>query len=112
ALPYTTLFPTVLSDIFSRAVDHLCVRQSILSIASHISDHRFKRPPERSQKHYKTSLQIIQKAIQQLQVDEGLAIAVFITAWTENLRGNHEASRNHLRGLKMILDRLQSELNK
>lgn len=107
ALPYTTLFPTMLSDIFARALEYPCVRQSILSIASHVADHRFKRTPERSQMLHKTSLQIIQKAIQKLQVDEGLAIAVFITCWTENLKGHHESSRNHLRGLKMILDRLQ-----
>jgi len=109
ALPYTSLFPTMLGEIFSRAVEHVCVRQSILSIASHIADHRFKRPLERSQRLYQISLKTIQKAIQDLKVDEGLAISVFIIAWTENLRGNHESSRNHLRGLKLILERLEPE---
>jgi hypothetical protein len=105
--PYTNLFPTVVGDIFSRGADCACVRYSVLSIASGVVDYRLQRSMDRFQRQYIMALQSIQTAIQTLQIDEGLAVSVFLISWIDIVRGKFETTRKHLRGLRLILERLE-----
>src|SRR5262249_43928907 len=97
-LPYTALFPTAVGDIFARGAEHPCVRYSVISVASRVVDHRLRRPLDRFQSNYIITLQLIQKALQNLVIDEGLAIAVFLLSWIDVVRSNFDATRKHLKG--------------
>jgi hypothetical protein len=106
-LPYTNLFPTVVADIFARGTEQACVRYSVLSIAAGVVDYRLQRSMDRFQRQYILSLQSIQNAIETLQIDEGLAVAVFLISWIDVVRGKFETTRKHLRGLRLILEHLE-----
>jgi hypothetical protein len=62
---------------------------------------------DRFQRQYIMALQSIQTAIQTLQIDEGLAVSVFLISWIDIVRGKFETTRKHLRGLRLILERLE-----
>ena len=104
---YTELFPTVVSDIFSRTLDNVCVKYSVLSISSIIADFRLKRSLERFEINYIVSLRKIQDTIDRNELDEGLAIAVFIIAWIDAVRARMSSCRKHLHGLSLILQQVQ-----
>jgi hypothetical protein len=74
-----------------------------------IADYRLKRPMDRFQIQYITSLQKIQNAIQELSLDEGTTIAVFLILWIDVVRAELQSSRNHLRGLYLLLQELQKK---
>ena len=106
-LPYTGLFPSIVTDVFARCVPHITLRHSVLSISSMIADYRLQRPMIRFQIQYITSLQKIQHAIQKLSLDEGTTIAVFLILWIDVVRAELRSSRKHLRGLYLLLQALQ-----
>ena len=106
-LPYTTIFPSIVVDVFARSVPHITLRHSVLSISSMIADYRLQRPMDRFHIQYITSLRKIQHAIQQLSLDEGTTIAVFLILWIDVVRAELRSSRKHLRGLYLLLQELQ-----
>ena len=106
-LNYIVVFPTLFSDILCRGIQDASVRHSVLSIASFLADHRLNRSMGRFDLNYITSLQVIQRSIAEVRVDESLAIAVFLIAWIDAARGQYEVCRKHLRGLSLILERVQ-----
>ena len=106
-LNYIIVFPTLFGDILSRGVQDVSVRHSILSIASFLADHRLNRSIGRFELNYIKSLQVIQRSIAEVRVDESLAIAVFLIAWVDAARGQYEVCRKHLRGLSIILQQVQ-----
>jgi len=106
-LPYTTIFPLVVRDIFARCITHPGLRHSVLCISSMIADHWLKRPMDRFHFQYITSLQKIQHAIRDMFLDEPITIAVFFILWIDAIRGDLWASRKHARGLYLILQELQ-----
>jgi Fungal specific transcription factor domain len=109
ALNYANIFPTVVGDIFCRAIQDTCVRHSLLSIAAILADYRLHRPLDRFQVQYIASLQLIQSAIEKMSVDEELAIAVFLISWIDTVRGKFETARKHLNGLRLILQHIQPD---
>jgi hypothetical protein len=108
-LPYTDLFPMAITDIFSRGVQDSRVRHSVLSILAGVIDYRLKRSLDRFQIQYVTAIQQIQEAIQQLEIDEALAISVFLITWIDAIRGNFHNARKHLTGLRLILQELHKQ---
>lgn len=105
-LVYSNLFPSLVGDIFCRGVQHICVSRSILSTASMIADHRLQRPMDRSKVQYITTIQLIQSAIREERVDEGLAIAVFLIAWGDAISSRFESCRKHIRGFYLVLQQI------
>jgi hypothetical protein len=108
-LPYTRLFPMAITDIFSRGMQDSRVRHSILSISAGVIDYRLQRSLDRFHIQYITAIQQIQEAIQQLQIDEALAISVFLITWIDTIRGKLQNARKHLTGLRIILEELHKK---
>jgi hypothetical protein len=108
-LPYTDLFPMAITEIFSRGIQDSRVRHSVLGISAGVIDYRLKRSLDRFQIQYVTAIQQIQEAIQQLQIDEALAISVFLITWIDAIRGNFQNARKHLTGLRLILEELHKQ---
>jgi hypothetical protein len=106
-LPYTSLFPFIISDVFARCVPHITLRHSVLSISSMIVDYRLQRSMDRFHFLYIMSLQKIQNAIERMSLDEGTTIAVFLILWIDVVRAELRSSRKHLRGLYLLLQELQ-----
>ena len=104
---YTELFPSIVSDIFSQTLDNVCVKYSVLSISSMIADFRLQRSLERFEVHYIVSLRKIQEAINKNELDQGLAIAVFLITWIDAVRARMSSCRKHLHGLSLIIQQLQ-----
>jgi len=105
SITYIVVFPTLFSDILCRGIQDASVRHSVLSIASFLADYRLNRSTGRFELNY--ILQVIQRSIAEVRVDESLAIAVFLIAWIDAARGQYEVCRKHLRGLSLILERVQ-----
>src|SRR5436190_795374 len=108
-LPYTSIFPSIIIDVFARSVPHITLRHSVLSISSMIADYRLQRSMDRFHIQYITSLRKIQNAIQQLSLDEGTTIAVFLILWIDVVRAELRPSRKHLLGLFLLLQELQKK---
>ena len=104
---YTELFPSIVSDIFSRTLDNVCVKYSVLSISSIIADFRLRRSLERFEVNYIVSLRKIQECIDRNELDEGLAIGVFLIAWIDAVRARMSSCRKHLHGLSLILQQVE-----
>jgi Fungal specific transcription factor domain len=107
-MPYPPQFPQTVPEIFGFGTHHACVRHSILSIASAVADHRLSRSMNRFKIHYITALQQIQMAIQEMRIDEGLLIAVFLIAWIDSIQSKFTTARKHLEGLRLILKQMES----
>lgn len=102
-LPYHALFPHVVEDIFLRSIQNSLVRHSILSISSSIIDFRLHRSMDRFYYQYITSLSLIRNSLAENKIDESLAIAVFLVAWIDVVRGKLDTTRKHLTGLRLII---------
>jgi hypothetical protein len=63
---------------------------------------------DRFKMHYITALQQIQSAIQEMHIDEGLVIAVFLMAWIDVVHSKYTTTRKHLEGLRLILQQMES----
>jgi Fungal specific transcription factor domain len=108
-LPYCNLFPTVVSDIFYQSTENSCVRHSLLSLSSMISDYRLQRPLDRFQYQYIKTLQLIQRSLLKTEVTESIAIAVYLMLCIDTVRADLDTARKHLRGLFLILQQLQEK---
>lgn len=106
-LPYTVIFPSIVVDVFTRSVLHKTLRSSVLSISSMVADHRLQRSMDRFYIQYGFSLKGIQLAIQQMSLDEGITISVFLILWIDVVRAELRSSRKHLRGLYLLIQELQ-----
>jgi hypothetical protein len=106
-LPYTNLFPSTVGDIFSRSTNDAGLRHSILSFSSLMMDSNLSRPLNRFYMHYIITLRIIQNAIQTMQINENLALSVFLIQRIDVFRAEMEYSRKHIRGLYLILKEIQ-----
>lgn len=52
---------------------------------------------------YITSLSLIRNSLAENKIDESLAIAVFLVAWIDVVRGKLDTTRKHLTGLRLII---------
>lgn len=103
-LPYAALFPHVVDDIFSRSIHNAVVRHSLLSVSSIVIDFLLHRPLDRFEYQYYTSISLIRNSLAENTIDEALAIAVFLVAWIDVVRGKMDTTRKHLKGLRLILE--------
>lgn len=102
ALPYSNLFPDNTANIFPYDIICPIVRNSLLSLSSMIVDSRLQRSMDRFYIHYIASLQNIQRAIECMNIDEGVAIAVFLILRIDMVRAEFQNSRKHLGGLYLL----------
>jgi hypothetical protein len=108
-LPYVNIFPSTVSSLFSSSIHHPALRHSVLSISSLIADKKSHRGKERALQHLQHSLKLLQTSLSAVEVDEGLAISVFLLAYFNVASGEHSSARKHLAGLCMVMEQLQQD---
>ena len=106
-LPYVNLFPSAPSSVFSVSLQHPALRHSILSISALIADKKTDRGRVRALDHLQKSLKHLQTSLSAVEVDEGMAISIFLLAYVNVGSGEHSTARKHLQGLHVVLERLK-----
>jgi hypothetical protein len=108
-LPYVNIFPSAPSSLVSSSLHHQALRHSILSINALIADKKSDKGRQRTLEHVQKSLNTLQNSLSAVEVDEGVAISIFLLAYFNFASGEHSTARKHLQGLCTVLDQLQSE---
>jgi hypothetical protein len=108
-LPYVNIFTSTVSSLFSGSIHHPALRHSVLSISALIADNKSDRGNERALVHLQKSLKLIQASLSAVEVDEGVAISIFLLSYVNVTSGEHSSARKHLRGLSMVLEQLQED---
>lgn len=108
-LPYVNIFPSAPSSLFSSSLHHPALRHSILSISALISDKKSSKGKQRALEHLQKSLKLLQTSLSAAEVDEGVAISVFLLAYFDISCGDLPSAQKHLQGLCMVLAQLQQE---
>lgn len=106
-LPYVNLFPSAPSNVFSVSLQHPALRHSILSISALIADKKSDRGRVRALDHLQKSLKHLQTSLTAVEVDEGMAISIFLLAYFNVGSGEHSTARKHLQGLQLVLEQLK-----
>lgn len=109
-LPYAKLFPTAVGEVFYNGIHHKALRYSILSLSAFMADRRAKRPAERAYLHLQNSLRLLQDAISNGNIDDGVLYAVFLMVYFNIVNSDHASSRRHLQGLQSLLDYRQRQI--
>jgi hypothetical protein len=109
-LPYAKLFPTAVGEVFYNGIHHTALRHSILSLSSFMADRRAKRPATRAYTHLQKSLRLLQDAISNGNIDDGVLYAVFLMVYFNIVNSDHASSRRHLQGLQSLLDYRQRQV--
>jgi hypothetical protein len=108
-LPYVNLFPAAPSSVFTTSLHHPALRHSVLSISALISDKKSERGRRRALEHLHKSLKLLQGSLSAVEVDEGVAISIFLLAYFNVSSGEHASARKHLAGLSMVLAQLHTD---
>jgi len=108
-LPYVNLFPSAPSSVFSVSLQHPALRHSILSISALIADKKSDLGRVRALDHMQKSLKHLQTSLSAVEVDEGMAISIFLLAYFNVGSGEHATARKHLHGLHMVLEQLKRD---
>jgi len=110
-LPYAKLFPTAVGEVFYNGIHHTALRHSILSLSAFMADRRAKRPATRAYMHLQESLRLLQDAISNGNIDDGVLYAVFLMVYFNIVNSDHASSRRHLQGLHSLLDFRQRQIS-
>ena len=108
-LPYINLFPSTSSALVSGSFHHPALRHSILSISALIADTKAQKGPEKALEHLAKSLKFLQTHLSSVDLDEGVAISIFLLSYFNVSSGQHSTARKHLSGLCMVLQQLQQK---
>jgi hypothetical protein len=109
-LPYAKLFPTAVGEVFYNGIHHTALRYSILSLSAFMADRRAQRPSTRAYIHLEKSLCLLQDAISNGNIDDGVLYAVFLMVYFNIVNSDHASSRRHLQGLQSLLDYRQRQV--
>ena len=108
-LPYVDLFPAAPASVFSSSLYHPALRHSLLSVSALISDKKSERGQQRALEHLQKSLTFLQRSLSAVEVDEGVAISIFLLAYFNVSSGELVSARKHLAGLNMVLAQLKAD---
>jgi len=64
---------------------------------------------DRFHRKYILTIQLIQQAIDEMEIDEGLAISVFLLAWSDAIRCRYESCRKHINGFYRVLIKIDEQ---
>ena len=109
-LPYAKLFPTAVGEVFYNGIHHTALRHSILSLSAFMADRRAQRPATRAYMHLAKSLRLLQDAISDGNIDDGVLYAVFLMVYFNIVNSDHASARRHLQGLQSLLDYRQRQI--
>lgn len=104
-IPYTNLFPKAMDDIFARTTRSKPLRHAVLSLSAIFVDTYFRRPLIRALVHKQEAFISLQRCLSLQEIDEDVAIAVFLMLFMDTFNGK-EIAQGHLRGLLLVLKEL------
>jgi hypothetical protein len=108
-LPYVNIFTSTITDLLAASMVHPALRHGVLSISALLADQKSQVGRTRSLEHLQKSLGLLQSSLSAIQVDEGLAISIFILSYLNVFMGEHESARKHLHGLRLVFETLRTE---
>jgi hypothetical protein len=94
----------VIKFIMTIALDQPVLQHAVLCTAAAMLSETGKSAPSRYLEHKQKTLSLIRGHIDNLEIDEGVAAAVFFMLFVDI---GHIGARSHLRGLKSVLDYLR-----
>ena len=100
-----TLFPKGTNEIFARTLTSAPLRHAVLAISSARVDTTLKRPLTRALIHKQDALKYLQQGLSTKQIDEDIAIAIFLMLFMDTFTGK-DIAQAHLRGLSLVLREL------
>jgi Fungal specific transcription factor domain len=112
--PYVNLFPWTAATLFSSSNHNPALRQSVFAVAALIADQsklgNGLGHPE-ALKHLQKALHLLRNKLSAVDVDinddgDGLAISSFLLAHFSIMLGDHNAAKKHLRGMSLMLSKL------
>jgi hypothetical protein len=92
--------------IMAKARDQPVLQQAVLCTSAALLAEISRQKPSKYLEHKQKTLVLLQRHIDELEIDEGVAAAVFFLLFVEI---GHEGARDHLRGLKSVLDFLKKK---
>lgn len=108
-LPYFEIFPTMVTDILCRATTDRGLLHTVLSVSHLIADSRLHRSLLPAFQHQTEALSLLQRQISATDITEALAISVAMLAWLNISRCNRSALNQHLHGLYLIFQEMQTQ---
>ena len=106
-----TLFPKGTNEIFARTLTSAPLRHAVLAISSARVDTTLKRPLTRALIHKQDALKYLQQGLSTKQIDEDIAIAIFLMLFMDTFTGK-DIAQAHLRGLSLVLRELNVDSSK
>jgi hypothetical protein len=108
-LPYFEIFPTMVTDIFTRATTDRGLFHTVLSVSHLIADSRLHRSLLPAFHHQTQALALLQQSISATDITEALATSVAMLAWLNMSQCNRPALSQHLHGLYLIFQEIRSQ---
>jgi Fungal specific transcription factor domain len=108
-LPYVNIFTSTITDLLGASMVHPALRHGVLSISALLADRKSQVGRARSLEHLQKSLSLIQTSLSAIQVDEGVAISIFLLSYLSAFMGDFVAARKHLLGLRLVFEQLQTD---
>lgn len=103
--PYVKLFPWTAATLFSSSNHNPALRQSVLAVAALLANRDAQGQAE-ALGHLQNALYLIGDKLSKAGVDEGLAISSFLLSHFSIMLGDHVTAKKHLRGMLVVLDKL------
>jgi hypothetical protein len=91
--------------IMAKARDQPVLHHAVICTSAALLSERLQTDPSRYLEHKQKTLALLRKHIDDLEIDEGVAAAVFFMLFVDI--GVDQGARSHLRGLKSVLDYLR-----
>ena len=101
---YASFFPQIFPVLLARSTSHAAMRHTILSMSAMILDTARDKPLVRFYGHRQKAISLLQQALSAADLDEGVAIAVYLFAWLDFHSGFQDAGLKHLHGLFLIAE--------
>jgi hypothetical protein len=90
-------------NMFSRALEHLPLRYTLIAVSAWLYDGLAGRSRERSLVNLRKAIPLIQKAVSSTALDDGHGFAVFLLAYLSIVRGDVKGISLHTGGFYRIL---------
>jgi hypothetical protein len=90
-------------NMFSRALQHLPLRYTLIAVSAWLYDGIAGRSRERSVANLRTAIPMIQSAVTSASLDDGHGFAVFLLAYMSIIRGDVKGINSHITGFYRIL---------
>ena len=104
-IPYFEIFTAASGEVFGRSTQNVSLHNAVLAISAMVVDHSLQRPLTRALTFKEKAFKSLQQSLAVANIDEDLAIAVFLVLIMDIFSGK-ETAQAHLRGFHVVLKEL------